>query len=100
MRIEGLVIVNKKVQQHKCNYEILAITTIDENGVYTVKNCKKGTEYLVTISPDTCTCTAYKFNGNDCKHINAIKAVIEDLLQSSKHMAVAKERTEELMVLD
>ncbi|MEM2857255.1 MAG: SWIM zinc finger family protein [Candidatus Nitrosocaldaceae archaeon] len=89
-----LVITNKKELRTKCNYEILEIITIDENGVYAIKNCKKGTEYLVTIPPDTCTCEAYKFNGT-CKHIQAVKDTMGD-----KHMKIAVYRTEDLMVLD
>ncbi|MEM3092689.1 MAG: hypothetical protein QXI92_03205 [Candidatus Nitrosocaldus sp.] len=89
-----LVITNKKELRTKCNYELLEITTIDENGVYAVKNCKKGTEYLLTIASDTCTCEAYRYYGN-CKHIQAVKDTMED-----KHMKIAIERTEDLMVLD
>jgi len=74
---------------------LLEITTIDENGVYAVKNCKKGTEYLVTIEPDTCPCIAYRYYG-DCKHIQAVK----DIVREDKHMKIAIERTEDLMVLD
>ncbi|MEM4365852.1 MAG: SWIM zinc finger family protein [Candidatus Nitrosocaldus sp.] len=94
-----MVITNKKELRTKCNYELLEITTIDENGVYAVKNCKKGTEYLVTIEPDTCSCIAYSYYGN-CKHIQAVKEIREEDEQIKKHMEIAKERTEELMVLD
>ncbi|MEM1971384.1 MAG: SWIM zinc finger family protein [Candidatus Anstonellales archaeon] len=90
-----LVIVNKQVLQRKCNYELLEITAIDENGVYAVKNCKKDTEYLVTIAPDTCTCHAYQYNAK-CKHINAVK----DVMHVEKHASIAIVKTEDLMVLD
>ncbi|MEM1971653.1 MAG: SWIM zinc finger family protein, partial [Candidatus Anstonellales archaeon] len=91
-----LVITNKKELRTKCNYELLEITTIDENGVYAVKNCKKGTKYLVTIEPDTCSCEAYKFNGNDCKHINAVKNILreEEQRREERHMAIAVYKTE------
>ncbi|MEM2857200.1 MAG: SWIM zinc finger family protein [Candidatus Nitrosocaldaceae archaeon] len=57
---------------------------------------------LVTIRPDTCTCEAYKFNGNDCKHINAVKNILreEEQRREERHMAIAVYKTEDLMILD
>ena len=92
-----MLIVNRKELKKKCNYEILEIDDV-YNGVYSVRNCKKRTEYIVTLDPDTCTCEAFIHYGN-CKHINAVKEVEETKMEERyKHIAV--EDTRELMMLD
>lgn len=93
-----LILTNKKELRKKCSYEILGVEQIYINGVYKVRNCKKNTEYLVTIEPDTCTCEAFKHYGN-CKHIIAVKQLLEKQ-NRQKHEGIAKERTEDLMILE
>lgn len=97
------MIVNRKELKRKCNYEILEVKEVYKHDVYSVRNCRKRTEYLVTLNPDTCSCEAFRHN-SDCKHVNTVKELKEKEKEEKKkedpEKRIAVERTAELMVLE